>query len=534
MAAIWRSVRWPSPGVWKSAKAGVSGPPLRSMSASNYTPQGIQTCKTNNGTNVTTDAYCRVAYVIGANTTDVTLGFPNWYLAPGAGVTNGPNSFTVTQLALEANNTYQQMYFGGSATTTVAPGANVLSDSINASAFGLSQFLQGTVIYVRVRLTFSAPMTDKMVWSGNQNQSGVAFAPLVDPTKVNFTTGIMATGNFAYSMINGGVNGTDAIAGNFYRPVMLGHHSGPATGFWGDSKTYGTQDNTSPTGIVGLSRCLMTAKDTYTGAKSGINFGNPSGVALDCTTAVGAASVSSLTYWYQYINYAVVGYGTNGTNQAAQTALHTQIRTAGISKIIQRSLTPRDANTVGKYISLTGATASGTLVTGTATSTANLVNGNTYTILGATGTGAALNYNGSYVVSVLNGTTIQYTASAAPTATATGTIFVEDCFRTTAGQTAATGWSTGGTADIFETWLRGLVTSDANMTYYQSYGERAGTTGTAYWQWKCDGVTPYLDTADGLHESSQGYEDNIAVTGSLITQAGTTSGTLRGLVQAFT
>lgn len=365
----------------------------------------------------------------------------------------------------------------------------------------------------------------------------VAAVTVVNSTTVTYTApGGSPAATMTGTLVIGARNNTDAKFGNALSFIILARHSLPAVGMLGDSKTYGTQDTVPTSGAIGMNRLLLTDPTTNsTVVWGGCNFGNPSGIASDPYTANGSGSVSVFEQWYAYMNYAVVGYGTNNTTTSYTTALHARLRANGISKLIQRSLTPRDATTTGTSITLTGATASGTTVTGTAASTAALVNGNTYTVAGATGSGNALYYNGSFVITVVNSTTITYTATAgSPAATATGTLTVQDQFRTVAGQTAYTGWSSGGLADTWEAFCRGLPASDANLTYYQSYGERVATSGAGYWQWKCDGTTAFLETKDGLHESAKGYEDNIRTTGSIITQSGTTSGTLAGLVQAFT
>jgi hypothetical protein len=507
---------------------------LRAAAATNMGPQSLQTVNVNVATTV--DVYSRVKFVLGADIPAIVLGFPQWALAPGAGVSNPGNGFTITQAAIEIGSQVQAVAFTGSG-NVVGNGANVLSDPLPASAFNLTKFPQGCTGWIRLRLTFANPATDKIAYSGgaNSNAGDTGLMFKCDPTKVNVTNGIMGTGIFAYSMINGGVNGTDAVSYNPYHAIILGSHADDTVGFWGDSKTAGTGDTGNALGVIGMNRTLLPTKDIAAGARSGINFGNPSGVALDCTTAVGGASLSQLTYWYQYVNNAVVGYGTNSLNQGAQTALYAQIRAAGISKIIQRSLTPRSNTNNTEPVTITSLTTDGstTTVTGTMANTSGLIEGQSYPISGATPTV----YNGTYPIHIVNGTTFTYTVAGVPASNATGTITLDDQWRSLVYQTINGQWGVGSLADTFEQWLRGNVASDANLTYYQSLGERANTTTaglgtTAYWQWGVNGTVKWM-TADGLHESGNGYEANIT-TGTAMTQAGgTVAASLRAMVQAL-
>lgn len=435
------------------AGGGAAPLPLRAVSATNFGPQQLQTHTIPSGA-TTVEVYIRQLHVIGADTTSLVLGFVQWALAPTAGVTKPGNSYDILQCAIEFGGTTQPVTFSGLRTATVADGTNLLSDELLASAFSQTKFSQGQTCFVRVRYQITSAATNKMPDTGIVKGTGSVFLK-VDPTKVNMTTGIDATGAFAYSLINGGVNGTDTgTPFHGSSPILLGRHSQSAIGFWGDSKTQGTGDTpVGATAAFGMNRTLFPSATSTTGVKPGINFGNPSGVAADCTTAVGGASLSALTYWYQYLTHAVVGYGTNALTQSAQTSLHTQIRAASIPKIIQMSLTPRTSST--------------------------------------------------------------------------------DAWATTANQTVSASWGVGSAAATFETFLVNKTGTDADMTYYQSLGQRAGTSGTNYWLWAVNGTGNYM-TADGLHESAVGYEQNVGTSGNVTTQAGgTVSNTLRALVQAL-
>lgn len=512
---------------------GTPATPLRAASSTNFIPQGAQTEPVNVATAV--DVYDRLGYVLGSDLPSITIGFSSAYIAHGAGITLPGNGYTIQAVTLEIGAAHFPILFGGIRTAAVTNGQNLLADPITAATFSLANFLQGTQVYIRYRCTLTTPATDKWTYSN----TGPVFAGeagfIVDPTKVNFTNGVDSTGVFAYSMINGGINGTDAKSlGQHLRPIILGPHTNPATGMWGDSKTYGTGDIASAGGGLGMNRLLLPNPASIAGARSGINFGNPSGVADDCTRVVGGATTAMLSYWYQFLNYAVVGYGTNGFNTAAQTALYAQIRAAGIVPIIQRSLTPRTTSTISGVTLVGGGTTVVATVPASVLTNLGISGGGTFVgvIAGATPAG----YNtvaAGVTMTVTSPTTVSYVN--ATTGVATGTITIGDLWESAGNQILVASWGVGQGADTFEQFLRGLLAGDANLSYYQSQGERvSGTVGTAnYWIWIANG-TALFATADGLHESAGGYEMNIGTAGTLTTQAGGTVVTsLRAVVQAF-
>ena len=424
--------------------------PLRAASANNYFPSGNKVYTVAAATTI--EVYARHLFVVGADCTSLALVFCGASLKSNSGV-NREDTYEVVEAAIEYNGTYTAVTFGGAAGVTVTTGANVLSDEMPASGVGAAAFTKGSVGYTRHRIRISN--TARIPNCGATRGTGSAGLK-VDPTKVSFTRGVYNTSSFAYSMINGGVNGTDAVSdGVQIAPIIVGRHTGSAVGFWGDSKTYGTGDTAvGATGALGLNRALFPDATLAANAKPGINFGCPGGVASDATKATAGSSVSSMTDLYTYLTHAVVGYGTNGngtTEQTALTDLHTQIRAGGITPIIQRSLTPRTTST--------------------------------------------------------------------------------DSWATTANQTLSAGWGVGSTAETYEAFMAAKVTTDANMTYYTSFGERAATSGADYWKWLVNGTANYA-TSDGLHEKAVGYEANIT-SGNVTTQGGTVYGSLRALVQAL-
>lgn len=438
-------------GMQRGIGGAAAQPPLRSASASNFAPQAVKSFTVASATTV--DVYVRSLFVVGADVTAAQLLFAGWAIKPNDGVIFA-EAFDVMDAAIEYNGAAARVTFSGADSATVSPGANLVSDPLASSALGgAAAFTQGSTGFIRCRLRVVNPATNKIPQCGGlrgTNSAGIK----CDPTKINFTNGVVSTGAYTYTMINGGVFGTDAAADSaVLAPMFLGRHTASSIGFLGDSKTFGTGDTAvGATGALGMTRALFPNASSTTGAKCGINFGCPSGVALDCLQGANVdSSTAPLVDVYKYITHAVVGYGTNATNLTNQQALHAQLRAAGIAKIIQRSLTPRTTST--------------------------------------------------------------------------------DSFATTANQTIAANWGIGSTTETFENALAALPASDPDMTYYQSLGERAATSGADYWKWLVNGTANYA-TSDGLHEKAVGYEANIT-TGNVTTQSGTVSGSLRSLVQAL-
>ncbi len=502
--------------------------PLRAAAATNYTPQSTVTVTVGSG--AVTHVIVRSAFVIGADIPALAVVIPNWALVPVSGVSNTGNDFTVGAASIEIGSTSVPITFSGSRSVLVTDTTNALSDEIAATAFSLAKFSQGQTGFIRIRYELAANSL-KLPHTGAVRGTGSA-SYKYDPKTVFIGTNnaIDTTGAPAWSHINGGVDGTDVASSNATPvPIIVGRHSQPAVGFWGDSKTFGTGDTATTIGLLGMSRCLAPDPTSATGCMSGINFGCPSGNAVDCYTASVSGVVTSLTSLYKYVNNAVVGYGTNTASSSTTpfTTLWAQIRAnSTVTRVVQRSLTPR----TGDSASLTAITSSGTACTATMADTSGLVTGQTYPIASA----VPAAYNGSYVVTVVNGTTFTYTSATAPGSSASTPGVLHDQWRTLKYQTLVTNSSVGGANDTQEANLRVLVASDPNLTYYQSLGERQGTSGANYWNWKING-SALAYTFDGLHESAAGYELNIGTAGNIITQGGgTIAGSLRALVLAMT
>jgi hypothetical protein len=317
--------------------------PLRYASASNKPSSGAAFGAT---TATHTHVISRHPFVLGSTDwAELVLCFTNHRLQANSanGVVLNTNAYNVVAVAVEIGSTARLVYFGGQRSTVIpipAPGAvKVLSDPLLPAQFGLPWFARGTTGFLRVWIsvdTGTHGYPNVGVPGGTHSIKQRRF----DPTKVQVNN-IDGTGELSYTMINGGVNGTDATDPNQAAcPMILGRAvSGDAHAVMiiGDSKAAGVGDTATVMNVGGLARALLPNATVGTGATAGANFGVSASVASDW--ANGAAYV--LDDLMQYATHAIEQYGTNGLVVANSQAIHTRLRNAGVRKIIRTSLTPK-------------------------------------------------------------------------------------------------------------------------------------------------------------------------------------------------
>jgi hypothetical protein len=393
----------------------------------------------------TTQILVRAPFIIGSgDVSDMTMSLFGWFLAPSAGITDLGNGFTVNACSIEYNGMSKPVTFAGGRTKTINSGdTDIQSDTLLPSAFGLTKFARDSTGFVRMMATFSTPATDHMPVNAVR---GSDVDILYDPTKVIVTNGVDSTGAFAFSMTNGGVDGTDAVFINsFFVPIILGHYVAGDAPAWlaaGDSKTAGVGDTGSSIDAFGITRAFFPSASVASNSISNLNFGCDSGVGSDWQTG----PTAQITAYLKYARYAIENYGTNGLTVSFSTAIHSVMRSNGIEHIVRPSLTPRTNST--------------------------------------------------------------------------------DDWETETNQTTVSGWSVGGAADLFEQALQTLVAAD--LTYI----ETAAVRGSTHFIWIVNG-TAFFSTADGLHQSANGYELTVGGTSSVITPSGTAAGTMRGVIAAL-
>jgi hypothetical protein len=514
--------------------AGVSTTPLRWATATNVYPTSavVNNLGTAGGL-VQTDNYQEQVHEIGQDLTTLVICLTNQWMKAANGISNVGNPLHMIAVSVVYNGIAVPVTTAGQQTFDIADAANWFADGIPASACSVTKFSKGTQVKVKAHWRTTAAATEKFP-QGRGRGNDVGF--YADPTKVSITNDVYTPGVMSYSMINGGVNNTDAKFSNSLLPLFVaGYHIAPSVALLGDSKTAGTGDTLPACNVLGAARALFANPALLTSVQcSGINMGCSGGMAFETYTATAAGNLANHLFWYTLANYAIVGYGTNLISFANQQTMYTMLRAQGISKIIQRSLTPRTTPLNTDPVTVTALTTDTvtTTVTGTMADTSGLIEGQSYPISGA----SPAVYNGTFAIHIVNGTTFTYTAGSVPASNATGTLVLDDQWRTTQYQTVAASWGVGSAAETFESQLRGLTATDVNFAYYQSQGERAGgTVGTAsYWLWGVNGTVKFM-TADGLHETAGGYELNVGSAGSITTQAGgTVAQSLRAYVGTLT
>ncbi|MDA9521636.1 hypothetical protein XI06_15105 [Bradyrhizobium sp. CCBAU 11434] len=320
---------------------------LQTVSAINYGPSTVASAAIGSAT--TTKLLFRHPFLIGGgDVSSITLSNLAWYLQKNVGVTALGNGFVIDSCAIEYNGAHQNVTFGGLRNKAINAGdTDIQADPLSASAFGLSAFTQGSIGYIRCQLSFSTPATDQFPQNSYRHSSDTIPAVLFDPNKVSVTNGVDATGPITYSMINSGVDGTDAVhQTNFYTPIVLGNFVQPgrfATFFMaGDSIMAGFQDNTGNSmAASGYTRAMFPRGiGSSVNVLACLNFACPGGIGSDWANGTPAKILAYL----KYAKYGIEAYGANNPTVSFSTAIHAQMRAGGIVGIYRISITPSDTS----------------------------------------------------------------------------------------------------------------------------------------------------------------------------------------------
>lgn len=200
------------------------------------------------------------------------------------------------------------------------------------------------------------------------------------------------------------------------------------------------------------------------------------------------------------INDIVTGGATLAQIQANYTTLVGKIR--AINPTVNIWITQPEPATTTQSFTITSLTSVSTTATATVADTSTFTTGDSIVITGATPTA----YNGTYTITVVNGTTFTYTF-AGGTSPATGSPVFTDGYTTVARQTGQAGAVfPGSVRDQFLAWLPTQITSgllikgilDGNPAV-----EQGGTGASGKWKPR--------KTLDGLHDTDQGYTDEAAL-----------------------
>lgn len=316
--------------------------PLRFASANNRFP--TQTAASVAVASATiTRAMMRDIFHIGSgDCSQLVFSFMACSLIPSSGWAASAGGYSIVSAAFEYNGTSAPILFSGGRTKTINSGdTDIKSDALLPASFSLSSFTRGSTGFVRLMLEFSDPSTMKIPFN---RARFTEIQVLYDVTKVTVTNGVDSTGIIAYSMINGGVNGTDAVFINVYMPIMLGRFASGDPPVWllaGDSKTSGIGDVTTAMKNPGMARALYPDPTLAANCIAGCNFGCSSGVAAEWS----AGATATVTPYLTYANYGLEAYGTNAQAAAASQAIHATFRANSYKKIARLSLTPHTSST---------------------------------------------------------------------------------------------------------------------------------------------------------------------------------------------
>lgn len=301
----------------------------------------------------------RWPYVIAADCYELVILNNNYTLGSASEAANG-NSITIIDQAIEANGVAEFVtYDSGSNSKTLASNDyKVPSDGIPASAFGLTKFTEGDIIWVKTSLSVPTRGTDKIPFTpaSTSNYTGSQVGwwdSTVGGGSAPSATD--ATGVYTIS----GQSFDSRTAG--YRPIVAGRflldNTIKSTVAIGDSIGEQTNDSMGD---------LAVASDPATLRIHGAGFvqratRNTSGTDLVpmlnlCRS--GATSTAVGTRTKAHFDLAVQGleeFGTNdigsgGTGVAATiqgviAGLWSDMRSAGIVKIIRTKLLPRCTTT---------------------------------------------------------------------------------------------------------------------------------------------------------------------------------------------
>jgi len=289
----------------------------------------------------------RYPYVIASASSELYLSHQGWIMAT-AGEEAMPNSYAIAEISIETNGVVVPVTYSGVRGKTIATtDVDIHSDVILPSAFGLSEFSYGAIIWVKGIVSVPTagqqfPYTS--VKNSDYTNSQVGYwdstANTVSSTDV---TGV-------YTITGGSFD----VRTNGYRPMVLGRPVVDRPSFItiGDSiADISTDSTTIPVdlrihGLGFIQRSMRsTVNDDYLPSLNMARSGTPS------TAASGGTRIKQ---FYKYARFGIDEYGTNNMPAAGAslTSLQTScttnwsdMRAAGIEKIIRTKFCPRCTST---------------------------------------------------------------------------------------------------------------------------------------------------------------------------------------------
>lgn len=281
----------------------MSYPQLLSVAVENRTLAGQLAMTTR------TRAVIRCPIIIGSGAVDSLVLSDMGYWRDVGGIVNAPNSMTIVSAAIENGVTSAPVYKGASRTWVVTPGMHdSQSDLFYASSLGLSNFAVGSVLWLKMEVSFSATTQQMLISNRLTTQLAGTQCGLFDPGSTTLVNGVDGVGAFT-------VSGT-ALSNQsfFYAPMVLGYFTSsiiPKVLFFsGDSISAGTGDGSFPAGGGGF--CQRAVYNGGTDPIASIN------TAKGSSTGAGANSATNDVV-FKWSDYCTIGYDENGTNDFSST-----------------------------------------------------------------------------------------------------------------------------------------------------------------------------------------------------------------------
>ena len=293
------------------------------------------------------DRQCfRYPYVIACDCTELVVSNNAWCLS-GTGEAAVANGFSVLEMSLEANGVIVPVLYNGLRSKSLASGdVDVQSDAVFPASFGLTEFAQGDVVWIKGIIAVSSAgqripytVTKATDQSGGQAawwDSGVATVSSTDVTGVYTISG-----------------GTFSSRATGYRPMVFGRPvtDGPSFVAVGDSIGESVNDDsylmTTGTPIrlhgFGFIQRAMRLNDNSSLLPC-LNLSRSASRSFDVSAGTRAKQ------FYKYARFGIDEYGTNnmpaaGTSLVAlKSSLQVtwaDMRAAGIEKIIRTKFLPR-------------------------------------------------------------------------------------------------------------------------------------------------------------------------------------------------
>lgn len=327
-------------GIGTTITRGVGRPRLLAVANRGKVPNTVRTASAGN----LLCAETRFGVIIGnADLSEIRVVYCGYYILTGSGTETNPGNDASLEVALEISGTTVQFRFGGQLVGTLSNGlAELVSDPIYPSAFGLTKFPKGASYWLRSR---------QVVTSG-QNHVRTSGGSSATGEGTRYSDGLSASQLLGTGSLSTPTGGT-AAAAEIMPAAIIGRAIGVpdiAALIVGDSIAEGTSETVNAGSGVNdsglFSRGLYSVK-SRTVPISKMTCGG--------TTAQHfAAGYSKRAVLFKYFTHAICNYGTNDNISYSRTAaqvladlktIWTALKAGGIRRVEQVGIIPRTTST---------------------------------------------------------------------------------------------------------------------------------------------------------------------------------------------